>query len=359
MHEPWKKWIMRSGPFLALALLLGTASAQQKVVGPSEFFQMLQNDVGVSDDDLSTIEAGREFATVLPVHTKGEVAVAGVERIRVPLKFFLNAFTAMPTLKRGHQVLQIRDFSSPPREQDLQTLVLTPQDIQALLRCIPGNCDVKLSAAMMDHFHGQGLRAATLDDDFRKVILEYLNRYLKVGNAAMITYDDKIPPIRSLGEFLGLLHETGWLNQTAPPLYNCLASFSGAACPQIDSFVYWSNALFGLKPVFSVTQTMIDQTVRAGHPWVFVGFKQLYADHYFDGAFGLAVLVEQSADSAHPVLWVLYINRTHTDALSGWLGPIKRAIAERRSRGAMQKTLLDLKASLERKYWLSREPSAK
>jgi hypothetical protein len=191
------------------------------------------------------------------------------------------------------------------------------------------------------------------------VILQYLDRYLAIGNAMMITYDDKIPPVNSLDKFRGLLHEVDWLNQAAPLFYACLDTFSGAPCLQIDSFVYWSNVLFGLKPVFSVTQTMIDQTVQANHPWVFIGFKQLYADHYFDGSLGLAVLLEQSADPANPVLWVAYINRTHTDALSGWLGPFKQAIVERKSRAAIQRTLLDMKASLERKYALSLESSGK
>jgi hypothetical protein len=85
----------------------------------------------------------------------------------------------------------------------------------------------------------------------------------------------------------------------------------------------------------------------------------LYADHYFDGAFGLAALVEQSSDPIRPALWILYINHTHTDALGGWLGPLKRAIVNHRSRGAMGRTLLDLKASLETKYSLSLEASGK
>ncbi len=252
MYEGTKKRIIRSGPLIALALLVGIAAAQQPTEGSNDFFQLLRNNVGIRDRDLSTLRStGQVLATVLPTHEKGEVAVAGVERLRVPHKFFLNAFTAMPTLKRGHQVLQIRDFSSPPQERDLQPLVLRPQDVQALSRCTPGDCDVKLSAAMMTHFRSQGLRHRSLDDDFRKVILQYVNRYLAVGNAAMITHDDKTPTVPSLAVFRALLHEVEWLNQATAPLYKCLDSFSGAGCPQIDSFVYWSSALFGLKPVLS------------------------------------------------------------------------------------------------------------
>ena len=46
---------------------------------------------------------------------------------------------------------------------------------------------MKLSAAMMEHFRSRGLRHSSLDDDFRKAILQYVDRYLAGGNAAMIT----------------------------------------------------------------------------------------------------------------------------------------------------------------------------
>src|SRR6201998_1850510 len=234
MPEGTMKRILRFGPLIGL-LLVGIGSAQRPSPGPTAVFKLLRGDVGIRGSDLSTLRStGQPLAVLLPTHEKGEVAVAGVERIRVPLEFFLHAFTAMPTIKGGQRLLQIREFSSPPQEQDLQPLVLRPQDLQALSECMPGDCGIKLSRAMIERFRSEGLHHSALDDEFKKVILRYVNRYLAVGNAAMITYDDKTPPVRSLQEFRALLDEADWLNQTAPPLYQCLNSFSGAPCPQID-----------------------------------------------------------------------------------------------------------------------------
>ena len=350
--------ILRSGPLVAFAVLFGVASANQPMAGPPEFLQLLRTRVGFSDRDLSvTLSAGRSRAMLLPVQEKGEIAVAGAERLRVPLEFFLNAFREMPTFKRGREVLLVHEFSSPPSEIDLQSLTLRQGDIQAIPKCTPGDCTVKLSAPMMDQLRRHALGATSTERAFRDLILQYLTQYLEKGNSAMITYVDKLPAIRSSDEFRALLNELDWLSLNAPPLYDCLESFSGNPCPQIESFFYWSSARFGLKPVFSITHVMIYRTVRAGQPWVFIAFKQVYADHYFDASLGLAVLVEQSAGPANPALWVLYINRSRTDALKGWLGPLKRTIAERRSRAAMQRTLLDLKDNLEHKYSPSSEPS--
>lgn len=136
----------------------------------------------------------------------------------------------------------------------------------------------------------------------------------------------------------------------ARPLYDCLASFSGRPCPHIETFLYWSRADFGLKPVFSVTQVFLYRTTRAGQPWLFLALKQLYANHYLDSALSLAVLV-QSGDAPNPALWILYVSRSRTDALGGWLGGLKRLIVEGRSRDAMQKNLAKLKQRLQLKYF--------
>ena len=138
---------------------------------------------------------------------------------------------------------------------------------------------------------------------FRSLLIQYVSRYTKEGNAAMIAYADKLPAIRSSNEFLDQLKEFGWLRVDAPPLYDCLESFSGGACPGIDGFLYWSNAKFGLKPVFSITHVMIFRTMHEGQPWVFIAFKQIYADHYIESSLAVAVLAQDSADPANPALW--------------------------------------------------------
>jgi len=343
-------------------MVAGVASSQPPIAGPPEFFQLLQTHVGVTDHDLSvTLPTGRALTLLLPVHEKGEIAVAGVERLRVPLEFFLNVFREMPsvgpTLERGQEALVFGEFSSPPREPDLQSLVLRQDDIHALPRCMPGDCSVKLSARMMDQLREQAPGTTRIEHVFRDLILQYLSQYLEQGNSVMMTYADKLPAIRSSDESRTLLHSVDWLSQAAPPLYDCLESFSGNSCRQIESFVYWFSATFGLKPVFSITHVMIYRTLRGGQPWVFIALKQVYADHYFDGSLGLAVLVEQSAGPTNPALWILYLNRSHTDALKGWLGPVERIIAKHRSSTAMQRTLLDLKDELERRYLTLAESS--
>jgi hypothetical protein len=342
--------------YLLAPIALLTAVPSANSMEPQDLIQLLRKYAAMTDDDVADLRAGSAVSKVLAKHEKGEIAVAGAIRIGVQLQFFLNAFQNLPTIQRGPQVLMVHNFSHPPNQADLQSMTLPPDDANALSRCSPGSCDLKLSAQMMAQIEANTAsvpppgREAAAEGLFRRLILEYVSRYLKRGNDTLITYADKTPPVRTFAAFLGLLREFDWLRSDAQPLYDCLQSYAGPACPQIQSSLYWSNIRFGLKPVFTVTNLMMYSTERRSQPWEFIALKQIYADHYFDGSLGLAILVEQSSAPQDPGLWVVYINRSLTDALGGWFGFIKRGVAEARSRDAMQKDLLQLKAALERQY---------
>ena len=341
---------------MALSILLLTqALAKDSSPAPGDLIQFLQEQASMTADDLAAFESGQTITRVLPHHKKGELAVAAATRINVPLDFFVNAFRHLPTLERGPQTLIVREFSDPPRAADLQPLVLEPQDVKDLTQCGLGSCGVKLSAEMMQQIAmqiGDGVSAnpALINNVFRKLLFQYVTTYLNKGDPALITYADKLPPVRSLNAFLGLLQEFALLRRDGPPLYKCLESYSGQRCPEIESLLYWSRAKFGLKPVLTVNDMLTYKTVRNARPWVFLAIKQIYADHYFTASLGVVILVPQSDVPSEPGLWVVYVNRSQTDGLAGLFGPVKRGVVEHKSRVTAQKDALELKSSLEAQY---------
>lgn len=351
-------WHARRAPRAPLTLsilLLTQALAKDPSPAPPDLIHFLQDQAGMTAEDLTAFESGQTITRVLPHHKKGELAVAAATRINVPLEFFVKAFRHLPTLERGPQTLIVSEFSDPPREADLQSLVLEPQDVKDLPQCAPGNCGVKLSAEMMQQLTTETAASsanqpALINSVFRKLLFEYVTTYLSKGNPALMTYADKLPPVRSLDAFLGLLQEFALLRRDAAPLYNCLESYSGPPCPQIENLLYWSYAKFGLKPVLTVNDMLTYKTVRNGRPWDFLAIKQIYADHYFIASLGVVILVPQSDTPSEPGLWVVYINRSQTDGLSGLFGPLKRGVVEHKSRATAQKDVLELKSSLEAQY---------
>ena len=121
--------------------------------------------------------------------------------------------------------------------------------------------------------------------------------------------------MQSADAFRQLLGQFDWLGAYSPPLQTCLQTFSGRPCPQVESVFSWSTAKFGLRPLSTLTHTMIQKSSLAGKPAVFIALKQIYADHYFDAALGLAVLGEDSAEPSHPAVWLAYVERSQTDDL--------------------------------------------
>jgi hypothetical protein len=75
-----------------------------------------------------------------------EVAVFGIVRVNVPEDFFLERSRDIESYNKGTSVPQVKEFSSPPRIEDVQQLTVDREDFDALKNCRVGSCDVKLSA---------------------------------------------------------------------------------------------------------------------------------------------------------------------------------------------------------------------
>ncbi len=343
-------------------LFLTGVVAHEPVTQAWGLIQLLHTSAEFSNSDLANLQAGNAVAKVLGKHSGGELALAGAMRVKVPLELFLDEFREMPTLERGREALVVGRLSDPPRIGDLQRLTLSRSDVDALSACVPGNCDLKLSAAMMEKLRQESNTSATVDHMtalstlFRALILDYVSGYVNKGDTAMVKYVDKTLPVQGSTQFLQLLEEFDWLRDYAPPLYDCLGSYSGSPCPTIERFLYWSTAKFGMKPVLTINHVMIYTIKREDQTWMFIALKQIFANHYFESSLGVAVLLEEATPV--PEIWAGYIQRSHIDALHGWLGPFKRAIVESKSRGAMEKDLLELKINLERRYQTASVDSA-
>ena len=115
--------------------------------------------------------------------------------------------------------------------------------------------------------------------------------------------------------------------------------------PVVDSFIYWSQEQFGLKPVVSVTQVSVYQD--PAQPSMMMGAsRQLYATHYFEASLGLTFAVDDGGE-VRPGIYLIYVNRTRADALTGSFGRVRRSVVHSRTRDGVEETLAALKRRLE------------
>ena len=99
-----------------------------------------------------------------------------------------------------------------------------------------------------------------------------------------------------------------------PDLKKYLLDYPKVTLPNAESFLYWQNVKFGLKPTIRINHlTIADQQSH-----VAVVSKMLYASHYFWTAIELRVLVPDPARGEG--FWFANVNRSRSDGLERFRG---------------------------------------
>ncbi len=165
--------------------------------------------------------------------------------------------------------------------------------------------------------------------------------YLEGGNARLATYRDSSRPTFVGEEFSSMIDRMPSLTEYLPDLKRYLLDYPQAALPNSESFLYWQEAKFGLKPTIRINHLVISQ--QPTH--VAVASKMLYASHYFWTALELRVLVPDPARGKG--FWFVSVNRSRSDGLSGFVGSMIRGKVRGEAEKGMMAALRTTKASLE------------
>lgn len=338
---------------LALPVLLFAAllAAQSPLPQPSTF---LRTQLGVTPFELIGLEKG-EIIVKLPKPSEArEVAAFAIMRLDVPADFFIDRVRDIVSFKKSDNVLQIGKFNSPPRLEDLAGLTIDAADIESMKRCRVNRCDVKMSAQHIARFQKEVNWSAP---DYRdraaqlahRMLLEYVESYLREGNRALGEYNDKSYVIRLADEFQSLLQPAPYMYGYAPEFQRYLEEYPGYGLEGVENFVYWSKEKFGLKPVVSLTHVSIYKRLTPAGTDVLIASKGIYATHYFEASLGLTGFI-QSQSSQPSRSYLIYINRSRADALRGLFSGLKRALISGSLRDGAKKNMEMIKQKLEGEY---------
>jgi hypothetical protein len=280
----------------------------------------------------------------------------------VPRRFFIEQLRDIVSFKRSKYVLAIGTFGNRPQIRDLEGLALSDGDIEAIRWCKPADCDIKLTAEMLERFRAevdwsQADARAKADGVFKRLLVERLAAYLAGGHSTLGTYVDKPAGTPVAKELARMLNASAYLTELAPELRRYLEGFPNTELRNAESFFYWSKESFGVKPVISVTHVTIFTKTVNDTEMTFVASQGLYMSHYFEGSLALTVAPEVPGAS-EPALYLLYVNRSRVDALKGTFSGLRRWIAVRRVREGMEATLRGVKRRLEDGYDRSQRTSS-
>lgn len=323
---------------LCTSLVCVAANAVWAQSSLPEFQRSLHEKAAFEEKDFAALQLNQPVVRLAPASDKREIAVSGLVNIRAGAEDFLRSYRDSLTHKTNPAILEIGSFSSEPSLNDLDTLTLETGDIEDLKDCVVGDCQIKLSAPMIERFRKEIDWTApnyqlAVTNLFKQMLLDYVRDYRTRGEAALIEYNDKQDEV-------SLAAEQRALNSASSYVKDLLAQTKSDLQLAEDSIV-WSKIKFGLKPVIAVNHVRIFRRNSDAGPQVLIASNQIYANHYFNASLALTAFVNVDQGA-----YLVYENRSRADGLDGPFGKLKRGVVEKKALEGLKSILEHSQASL-------------
>jgi len=296
--------------------------------------QYLQR-LGIDARQRATAARGRAVAKLLPEKDNRDVTVVGLIGVNVPRDTVVaRAFDIERALAAREGRYHV--FGNPPSAADVSGVAFDESEYRGLRNCKPGDCDFKLPAADMTGFVQQvnwssrGAKAQA-DERLRAMMLRFATEYSAHGNSAMPVYEDE-RGVKSGDVFATLLAQITDLYPDAAELTRYLATYPAGRPHGARDILYWSeDRLPHLRPTLTLDHVVVFKPTRADAA-ALVARKQIYANHYFEGALELLAIIEGGGGPGEPAAYMLTVRRFRFDNLPGGLlnirGRVRRGLAD-------------------------------
>jgi hypothetical protein len=336
----------RIAPFILLFLTTALAAQPKQTTLPGLLESYVTNVVKLTPGQRKQLFAGEPVTQFLDSDPSTEVSVFGATWVKAPIERYLAAVRDIEQFEKGENFRVTKKVSDPPKIEDFALFKLPPDDLKDLRSCRVQDCELKLSENTINRVRkeidwSKRTAAADVEQLGRQLMLEYVKSYLEGGNARLATYRDTDRPTFVGEEFASMVDRMPSLSQYLPDLKRYLLNYPEATVPNADSFIYWQEARFGLKPTIRINHLAIVR--EPTH--VNVVSKMLYASHYFWTAIELRVLVPDP--SRGDGFWFVSVNRSRSDGLSGFVGSLIRGKVRGEAEKGMRASLRITKQKME------------
>lgn len=335
---------------LGLGLFAYPADQNDSMNPPLRAF--LEKEMGLTASEMQSVIAGRPVAKLLWTKTEDEVALFGIVRIHAPQELFIARFRNITAFESGKGVLGIGRFRSPATMNDVAALQIDQEELKEIPKCEPGDCTIKLSDRAMQSLRQQidwasPQAAGQAQAVIRRAFVDYVANYQKIGDAALAVNFDQEKPQSIRDDFRRLLHHSSHLFQYEPQLANYLEKYPQARPPGTEDIFYWQKAEFGIKPVVRASHLVIHRRQQGSEVRYAIASKMLLASHYFRAALELKSLAPDGASPDGKSFYLICLNRSFVDGLTGFKGGLIRGTVKSRSRDSLARYLAGVKQKIE------------
>jgi len=331
-----------------LTLMAWLAASPAATIDPARAF--LMNAFKLSSAEIERLDRGEVISRTLEATHRREVATLGIVRINTSPSRYVERLTDIAAFKRTDDILQIGTFSKVPQPADLATLRIEDGDLKRLRECRIEDCELQLSADGIERVRREvDWRAAdasrTAGTLVRRILADYVARYVQSGSAAAMEYADTAPRVNVGREFSSMTEADAITGTYAPRLRRHLLDYPASPAEKMVDFVYWSKELVRSRPVISITHVAIAAAADDSPVAFAIGSKQIYAMHYYDASLGLTLLIPDPG-AASPATYVVYLNRSRIDLFDGLFGGVARRLVASRAKGLVAEQLQRLQRVL-------------
>ena len=202
---------------VVLGLGIGATQAQ-KIDVERELTMRL----GFTAAEVAQAKGGKAVAKLLPTKDGAEIGVVAAVRMNAKADRLVYWFKEIANFRKAAELGLSRRISDDPQIGDFADLSLDSDELAALKKCRPGNCDLLLGDKGIQQFQALDWKAADVARRanllLREMFLGYARAYLKGGDEALgAIHNDKSPRVRA-DDFRQLLSQSRGLYDLAAPL---------------------------------------------------------------------------------------------------------------------------------------------
>jgi len=326
--------------------IAGGAPAAGQAPLPPRFEAYVTSVLRITADERGALVGGGVVTRLLDGDPSREVGVFGAVWVDAPIGRYVAAVTDIEHFETGGAFRVTKRIGEPARLEDFAAITLTDEDMRDLQTCKVGDCELKLGAEGLARLRAgvdwtRADRKPQAEAVMRQIATDYVNAYREGGNARLAVYRDRQAPTFVEEEFRTLIDRAPELTAYVPAMRQFLLEYPRPLPVQTTSFFYWQDVSFGLKPTIRINHVGIQQSPEGA----LVASKLLYSSHYFWTALELRALVPDPGRGTG--FWLVTINRSRSDGLSGFTGRIIRGRVRDEARKGLEQGLTATKARLE------------
>jgi hypothetical protein len=272
--------------------------------------------IQLDHQQLAAVEKGEVVTKQLPTTEKPEVAAFGIVKTTGTVDRLLAAARDIRQFRRSPKIPEMGLFSTPATLADLKGLSHPPDDIEALKKCKPGSCDVKLGTKGLEAVSRVDWKAADANAravaTLNQLVVDNVVAYEQAGTEAMANAVDKKDEKARAQEYRALLAHSPYLVDYVKEFNDYLAEYPKGRLAGAADVLYWTRDTYGPKPVVSTYHA----TFYKGPRGAYIANKLIAASHFFNASLELTAGVPSPDGKS---LYLMTLARTRLDPPTGML----------------------------------------